>query len=65
MTADQLEGWVKKKKGSAYIYTKDGYPNAIVDRRGMGVMKSGVTYNGDSYNSVAEAALAAYREASK
>lgn len=56
------DGWVKKRKGSADIYTHPKVENAVVDRRGMGMNSSlgaSITYLGMAFPTVREAKEAA------
>lgn len=46
--------WKKKSKGSAHIYTAEGIPHAVVDRRGLGLVFS-ITYRGRLFSRIDEA----------
>lgn len=50
--------WLKRRKGSAMIYTLNGNNHAVVDRRGFGIKAAlghNITYRDQSFKSVSEA----------
>lgn len=55
-----MNGWTKKSKGGAHIYSKEGVDGAVVDRRGLGLSAAlghNVTFRSETFADV-ETAMA-------